>query len=271
MEEHLAAIIARLEAARRVQAPDFREFMISRPEQDGDQQLRLLADAWDQAAEHWRDGPARQFGETQLALAAPGVPHLPGSPPQAHGHPRGRRPRNRGLDDPHGGETWAVRWTRQATGSTASRTRAAKVARSARRSMEAGRTGVPVARSVVADPAGERDGLDQVGRQGAEDLVQGAERDAGDEALVGLADLALGAGHGVDGVPRLDVAVGADRGHHLARRELQVDREAAGLRERRSPGTRGGSRRGSGRRGARSRRTTARPRGRGPRTPPADW
>jgi hypothetical protein len=41
--------------------------MITRPEQDGDQQLRLLADAWDQAAEHWRDGPARQFGENQLA------------------------------------------------------------------------------------------------------------------------------------------------------------------------------------------------------------
>jgi hypothetical protein len=41
--------------------------MVSRPEQDGDQQLRLLADAWDQAAEHWRDGPARQFGENQLA------------------------------------------------------------------------------------------------------------------------------------------------------------------------------------------------------------
>ena len=41
--------------------------MNSRPEQDGDQQLRLLADAWDQAAEHWRDGPARQFGESQLA------------------------------------------------------------------------------------------------------------------------------------------------------------------------------------------------------------
>jgi hypothetical protein len=40
--------------------------MITRPEQDGDQQLRLLADAWDQAAEHWRDGPARQFGENQL-------------------------------------------------------------------------------------------------------------------------------------------------------------------------------------------------------------
>jgi hypothetical protein len=41
--------------------------MISRPEQDGDQQLRLLGDAWDQAAEHWRDGPARQFGDGSLA------------------------------------------------------------------------------------------------------------------------------------------------------------------------------------------------------------
>ena len=41
--------------------------MNSRPEQDGEQQLRLLADAWDQAAEHWRDGPARQFGDSQLA------------------------------------------------------------------------------------------------------------------------------------------------------------------------------------------------------------
>jgi len=41
--------------------------MVSRPEQDGDQQLRLLADAWDQAAEHWRDGPARQFGDAELA------------------------------------------------------------------------------------------------------------------------------------------------------------------------------------------------------------
>ena len=40
--------------------------MISRPEQDGDQQLRLLGDAWDKAAEHWRDGPARQFGTAQL-------------------------------------------------------------------------------------------------------------------------------------------------------------------------------------------------------------
>lgn len=41
--------------------------MISRPEQDGDQQLRLLGDAWDKAAEHWRDGPARQFGDGELA------------------------------------------------------------------------------------------------------------------------------------------------------------------------------------------------------------
>ena len=40
--------------------------MISRPDQDGDQQLRLLGDAWDKAAEHWRDGPARQFGTAQL-------------------------------------------------------------------------------------------------------------------------------------------------------------------------------------------------------------
>ena len=40
--------------------------MISRPEQDGDQQLRLLGDAWDKAAEHWRDGPARQFGDGEL-------------------------------------------------------------------------------------------------------------------------------------------------------------------------------------------------------------
>ena len=41
--------------------------MISRPDQDGDQHLRLLGDAWDKAAEHWRDGPARQFGGGELA------------------------------------------------------------------------------------------------------------------------------------------------------------------------------------------------------------
>jgi hypothetical protein len=40
--------------------------MISRPDQDGDQQLRLLDDAWGKAAEHWRDGTARQFGAAQL-------------------------------------------------------------------------------------------------------------------------------------------------------------------------------------------------------------
>jgi hypothetical protein len=80
------------------------------------------------------------------------------------------------------------------------------------------------------DPAGERDRLDQVGRQGAEDLVQGAEGDAGDDALVRLADLAVGAGYRLDAVPRLDVAVGADRGYHAAGREFQFDREAAGPR-----------------------------------------
>lgn len=35
--------------------------MPARPDQDGDQQLRLLADAWDKVARHWRDGRARQF------------------------------------------------------------------------------------------------------------------------------------------------------------------------------------------------------------------
>ena len=40
--------------------------MISRPDQDGDQQLRQLDDAWGQAAEHWQDGTARQFGTARL-------------------------------------------------------------------------------------------------------------------------------------------------------------------------------------------------------------
>jgi hypothetical protein len=40
--------------------------MAARPDQDGDQQLRLLGDAWDKAGEHWRDGMARQFGTAQL-------------------------------------------------------------------------------------------------------------------------------------------------------------------------------------------------------------
>ncbi len=35
--------------------------MVSRPDRDGDQQLRLLDDAWDKASRHWHDGMARQF------------------------------------------------------------------------------------------------------------------------------------------------------------------------------------------------------------------
>ena len=34
----------------------------ARPDRDGDQQLRLLEDAWDKAVPHWRDDVARQFG-----------------------------------------------------------------------------------------------------------------------------------------------------------------------------------------------------------------
>jgi hypothetical protein len=35
--------------------------MTARPDRDGDQQLRLLDDAWDKASQHWLDGMARQF------------------------------------------------------------------------------------------------------------------------------------------------------------------------------------------------------------------
>ena len=35
--------------------------MVTRPDRDGDQQLRLLDDAWDKASRHWHDGMARQF------------------------------------------------------------------------------------------------------------------------------------------------------------------------------------------------------------------
>ena len=35
--------------------------MVTRPDRDGDQQLRLLDDAWDKASQHWQDGMARQF------------------------------------------------------------------------------------------------------------------------------------------------------------------------------------------------------------------
>ncbi len=35
--------------------------MVIRPDRDGDQQLRLLDDAWDKASQYWLDGMARQF------------------------------------------------------------------------------------------------------------------------------------------------------------------------------------------------------------------
>ena len=35
--------------------------MPSRPDQDGDHQLRLLEDAWDNALQYWHDDPARDF------------------------------------------------------------------------------------------------------------------------------------------------------------------------------------------------------------------
>ena len=34
----------------------------ARPDRDGDQQLRLLEDAWEKAVPHWQDDVARQFG-----------------------------------------------------------------------------------------------------------------------------------------------------------------------------------------------------------------
>ena len=40
--------------------------MPARPDQDGDQQIRLLDGAWDKAAQHWRDGLARQFDAERL-------------------------------------------------------------------------------------------------------------------------------------------------------------------------------------------------------------
>jgi hypothetical protein len=41
--------------------------MPGRPDQDGDQQLRLLEDAWEKASQHWLDGTARQFGDGHWA------------------------------------------------------------------------------------------------------------------------------------------------------------------------------------------------------------
>ena len=40
--------------------------MNARPDQDGDQHLRLLGDAWEAAVEHWQDGTARHFDQAQL-------------------------------------------------------------------------------------------------------------------------------------------------------------------------------------------------------------
>jgi hypothetical protein len=40
--------------------------MPARPDQDGDQQLRLLDDAWDKAAQYWQDDMARQFDAGHL-------------------------------------------------------------------------------------------------------------------------------------------------------------------------------------------------------------
>lgn len=35
--------------------------MPTRPDRDGDEQLRLLAASWEEAARHWQDEVARQF------------------------------------------------------------------------------------------------------------------------------------------------------------------------------------------------------------------
>ena len=35
--------------------------MPTRPDRDGDEQLRLLGAAWEEAARHWQDEVARQF------------------------------------------------------------------------------------------------------------------------------------------------------------------------------------------------------------------
>jgi hypothetical protein len=38
--------------------------MPGRPDQDGDYQLRLVEDAWDNALQHWHDDLARDFAAT---------------------------------------------------------------------------------------------------------------------------------------------------------------------------------------------------------------
>lgn len=42
--------------------------MIVRPDHDGEQQLRLLEAAWDQAWQHWHDEMARQFDTQHWTL-----------------------------------------------------------------------------------------------------------------------------------------------------------------------------------------------------------
>jgi len=41
--------------------------MHTRPDLDGDEQLRLLGAAWEKAAEHWQDEVGRRFGADQWA------------------------------------------------------------------------------------------------------------------------------------------------------------------------------------------------------------
>jgi hypothetical protein len=44
--------------------------MHSRPDLDGDEQLRLLGNAWETAAEHWQDEVGRRFGTDHWAPLA---------------------------------------------------------------------------------------------------------------------------------------------------------------------------------------------------------
>jgi uncharacterized protein YukE len=43
--------------------------MNTRPDHDGDEQLRLLDAAWEEAARYWRDEVARQFADHWTPLA----------------------------------------------------------------------------------------------------------------------------------------------------------------------------------------------------------
>src|ERR1035437_4755798 len=80
------------------------------------------------------------------------------------------------------------------------------------------------------DPAAEGHRHHHLGRGGGEDLVQRAERDTGNQPVVALPDLAVLTWHRLDDVARMDVAVGADRGHDADRRKLGFHRDAPVLR-----------------------------------------